>query len=180
MGPLRPNTYLIPKDLHRRWPGSGLSSAHVGQNGKFTHTHLGFAPCQWAHWSAQAAFEPWGLICISNVPCVVHWSMHPAGWPWCTSGEKYATWPKIAVNAYTQGWGNCGTYCTWTGVCPKFGLTSFVSNVSVGCRSDPPRFGNGGVNKWAHDLGLTDFAHKKALMRPAQVEVLAGPTPPSL
>ena len=80
------------------------------------------------------------------------------------SGQNCAKWPKIAKNAHTEGWDKCGKCPTLTGVRPKHGLQSFVSNTSLGCRQNLPAFGNDGVHKWAHDLGLTQISHKKALM----------------
>ena len=49
-----------------------------------------------------------------------------------------------------------------------------MSNIFNGRPSNPAGLGNVGVDKSTHDLGVTQIADKKALLRSAQVEVLAG------
>ena len=53
----------------------------------------------------------------------------------------------MAKHAHTHGGGKWSTCLTWTGVFPRIGIKSYVSNISFGRRSNPSGLGNDRVAK---------------------------------
>ena len=76
------HTYLGPKDLQGPWQDDRQNCTHESQNGKIVHTHLRIAPCEYTLWFAHVVCDSCGPMCISYIPFMVHWAMHPA----CTGG----------------------------------------------------------------------------------------------
>ena len=80
---------------------------------------------------------------------------------------------KNGYNCAHSWWGQMEHMSTWTGVCPRIGINSYLSNIHFGRRPTPAGFGNGRVAKSAHDLGFTRIAHMVALVCQAEKELLA-------
>ena len=145
-----PKTYSGLIDLHGPWHGDRQNCAQTCSNGNIVYTHLGIAACECALRFAHVVCESWGPMCISYIPHVVHWSMHPA----CTGRlhlvrvglnniENGRKWPKMhrfmvgANGAHVRLGQGCALELVSSPMCPTYLLGVAQTPLDLGMAASP-------------------------------------------